>query len=316
VNVRPATEADEAAIRALWEEFEAEVPEPEGFEPDTWEVDWAALRENMRSGIVVVAEEDGEPIGFAEAAAEAPRRWHLETIHVRPASRRRGVGSALLRECVRTAGERGAEYLSLQSLASNAVGLRVWEQLGFAPVELLLVSPLETLERRLAPVPTGDSRASIHVQSDDRVSLDRALAQFVPRLENAEVRPTANGWMRIADPALDPDGMLQARLAAELSERLGAVVLALALERGAVVRFRLYERGRMVDEYLSVPTFYGELPKADELALAANPTIVARLTGADRDEVRRIARNAASPGELPPASDLYDRLARMMGLEP
>ena len=72
------------------------------------------------------------------------------------------------------------------------------------------------------------------------------------------------------------------------------------------MRFRLYERGRMVDEYLSVPTFYGELPKGDELALAANPTLVARLTGADRDEVRRVARTAESPADLPPAAELYD----------
>ena len=50
----------------------------------------------------------------------------------------------------------------------------------------------------------------------------------------------------------------------------------------------------MVDEYLSVPTHYGELPKGDELALAANPTLVARLTGADPREVRRVARNAPS----------------------
>ena len=28
MNVRPATEADEPALRELWEEFEAEVPPP------------------------------------------------------------------------------------------------------------------------------------------------------------------------------------------------------------------------------------------------------------------------------------------------
>ncbi len=67
------------------------------------------------------------------------------------------------------------------------------------------------------------------------------------------------------------------------------------------MRFRLYERGRMVDEYLSVPSFYGDLDRGDELALEANPTLVARLTGADRDEVRRVARTAATPAELPPA---------------
>ena len=72
----------------------------------------------------------------------------------------------------------------------------------------------------------------------------------------------------------------------------------------------------MVDEYLSVPSYYGELPKGDELALEANPTLVARLTGADRDEVRRVARTAVSPAELPPGPELYERLARVMGLEP
>jgi hypothetical protein len=79
------------------------------------------------------------------------------------------------------------------------------------------------------------------------------------------------------------------------------------------VRFRLYESGRMVDEYLSVPTYYGPLPKGDELALEANPTLVARLTGADRDEVRRVARTAPSPADLP--GDLYEQIAALMGLD-
>jgi hypothetical protein len=114
---------------------------------------------------------------------------------------------------------------------------------------------------------------------------------------------------------LDRDRQAHGRFARELSERLGAVTVALALE-GAVVRFRLYERGRMVDEYLSVPTYYGELAKGDELALAANPTLVARLTGAEREDVRRVARTAVSPAALPPAPELYDSIARLMGLEP
>ena len=72
----------------------------------------------------------------------------------------------------------------------------------------------------------------------------------------------------------------------------------------------------MVDEYLSVPSYYGELPKGDELALEANPTLVARLTGAAKDDVRRVARTAASPAGLPPAAELYEQIARLMGVEP
>jgi hypothetical protein len=151
------------------------------------------------------------------------------------------------------------------------------------------------------------------VQTDDEQSVHRAIDQFVPRLESPDVRRNAS-WIRVADPVLDRDPQARARFARELSERLGAVTLALALEQ-EVVRFRLYERGRMVDEYLSVPTYYGPLPKGDELALAANPTLISRLTGADRDEVKRVARNATSPAELPPAEELYDEIARMMGVE-
>ena len=142
------------------------------------------------------------------------------------------------------------------------------------------------------------------------------VVQFIPRLDAVDVHDAEGGWIRIADPLFDSDRDAQARFARDLSDRLGAVVVALALERGTVVRFRLYERGRMVDEYLSVPDFYAQLDRGDELAMEANPTLVARLTGADRDEVRRVARTATSPAELPPAETLYEEVARMMGLEP
>jgi hypothetical protein len=178
-----------------------------------------------------------------------------------------------------------------------------------------MAQPIKSLESRLAEAEdTGEWRATTHVQSDDELSVERAVGQFLPRLQ-APLIQSGESWMRITDPVLDHDRDAHGRLAKEVSERLGAVTVALALE-GPVVRFRLYERGRMVDEYLSVPTYYGPLPKGDELALAANPTLVSRLTGADRDDVKRVARNAASPAELPAAAELYEQIARLMGLEP
>jgi hypothetical protein len=72
----------------------------------------------------------------------------------------------------------------------------------------------------------------------------------------------------------------------------------------------------MVDEYLSVPSYYGPMSKGDELALAANPTLVARLTGAEPDAVRRVARTASSSAELPPPEEHYEEIAHVMGLEP
>jgi ribosomal protein S18 acetylase RimI-like enzyme len=315
VTIRRATDADEAGLRRLWEEYTAEVPEPPGFPPELWEEEWETLRKGIAGGGVHVAEEDGGLV--AVVAVMAPDRGvaHVQWAHVRPDRRRRGVAKALLREGVREASAQGASVVTLEALRSNEPALAVWRRLGFEEVEYFMAVPLEVLDERLADVPEGQSLASTHVQTDDLTSIERALAQFVPRLQEPEVG-AGGGWVRIRDALTDVDREAQSRLARELSHRLGAVVVALALERGAVVRFRLYERGRMVDEYLSVPTFYGELPKGDELALEANPTLLARLTGADREELRRVVRTAAAAAELPPAPELYEEIARAMGLQP
>ena len=74
------------------------------------------------------------------------------------------------------------------------------------------------------------------------------------------------------------------------------------------------ERGRVVDEYLSVPEHYGPLPPGEVIALGANPRLMARLTGAEPDAVRAIARTARSPAELPPAAELLAELAGLFGV--
>jgi hypothetical protein len=43
---------------------------------------------------------------------------------------------------------------------------------------------------------------------------------------------------------------------------------------------------------------------------------VGRLTGADPKRVRETARTAASPDELPPARELYEQIAAVIGLQP
>ncbi|MDX6453718.1 MAG: Acetyltransferase family [Gaiellaceae bacterium] len=314
MNIRRATEADQPVLRELWEEFQREVPEPDHFVPETWDEEWGEMQKNLETGAVFLAEDDAGAVGVARLEESHQGSSHIHLVYVRPRARREGVTKALMRACAEVAREQGSRTVSLEVLLANEAGRVTWQRLGFNDLWVGMAQPLDTLEARLAKVEvTGESRATTYVQSDDVVSVERAVGQFLPRLEQPDVQ-SRESWMRVVDPVLDRDRDAHGRLAKELSERLGAVTVALALE-GEVVRFRLYERGRMVDEYLSVPTYYGALPKGDELALAANPTLVSRLTGADRDEVKRVARTAASPAELPPAPELYEQLARLMGLE-
>ena len=315
MKIRPAAATDEAVLRSLWEEFEAEVPEPEGFAPETWDDYANELHANIAAGTVFLAEDGDTAVGMLEATVADKRRWHIETVQVRPEARRQGVAKALLRACAEAARAGGATHVSLGVLASNEPAQTVWRRLGFEAVELVMAETVEALEIRVGEATVGPSRATTHIQTDDRNAVERSIQHFVPRLENVEIRDAAGGWIRISDPVLSDDREAHARFADNLSEMLGAVVVALALESGTVVRYRLYERGRMVDEYLSVPGFYGGVDRADELALAANPTLVARLTGAPRDEVHRVARTATTPAELPPGDELYTAIGQMMGLD-
>ena len=273
-------------------------------------------RPRSATGAMFIAEDGDGAAGMLEAQVAEPGRWHVETVYVRERARREGVAKALLHACAAAARAAGATHISLGVLVTNTVGETVWRRLGFEPVELVMAQSLDSLDGRLGNAPAGPSRASIHAKTDDRLSVDRAVAEVVPRLENPAVTDEPGGWIRISNELLDTDRDLQMALARDISDRLGAAVVGLAVEHGAVVRFRLYERGLMLDEYLSVPTYYEALDLGDALALHANPTLVARLTGADRDEVHRVAKTGDSPADLPPAETLYEEIAKLMGLTP
>jgi hypothetical protein len=105
------------------------------------------------------------------------------------------------------------------------------------------------------------------------------------------------------------------RLAREISDRMGAVVLLLGIERDDLLRMILFERGSIVDEYQSVPDYFGDVRPGDVVALGSNPTVVSRLTGAEPARVRATARTASSPDDLPPPDDLLRQIAEVMGLE-
>jgi hypothetical protein len=70
-----------------------------------------------------------------------------------------------------------------------------------------------------------------------------------------------------------------------------------------------------VDEYASLPEFRGPLPPGEVIALGANPTVVARLTGAEPARVREVARTASSQADLPPALELHQQIAELMGVQ-
>ena len=140
----------------------------------------------------------------------------------------------------------------------------------------------------------------------------------MPRLpggsKGSVVLPPRDGWVGVFDELTDREPEMLRRLARELSDRMGAFVLALGAEEGRVVRYIAYERGRVVDEYLSIPEFHGPLPPGEVIALGANPRLMARMTGADAEAIRAAARTAGDPADLPRASELIVQIADLFGI--
>jgi ribosomal protein S18 acetylase RimI-like enzyme len=319
VTIRRATEADEPILRELWEAFDRELPAPPG-EDETWDEAWPHLARHVREGSTFVVEADGTVVGFAFARAPAKGRSHLTDLYVRPEHRGGGVARRLVAAVAEDASAKGATRLTLDVLTSNTVARSLYDALGFETYQLKLGADIAALRARIAESErAGETFGSIHVQTDDEPAVERALRQFVPRLPGGSrgsvMAAPRHGWVAVYDDVCDRDPKMLRRLARELSDRMGAVVLEIGVVDGSVVHYTLLERGTIMDEYVSVPEHDGPLPPGDVIALAANPRVTARLTGADPERVRAVALQAPSSAQLPPARELLAGVAAALRVE-
>jgi GNAT superfamily N-acetyltransferase len=305
--IRAATSDDLPLVRDLWNEFGTEVHDAPWRDSDH-DDDLERIEKALADGGVLLADEDG----VAVVSTIGSKTAELDLLHVRPHARGKGLAAELMREAVRLARERGVEMLELHVLASNTDARAVYARWGFEPVELVVAAPVDALEQRLV-LADGPTFGFVHVQTDDVEKVKRDTVKVLRLEPDVEVE---GNWVRVRSDPTDADPDRLKALAKELSYMTGGVTLSLGIQRGAVVRYDLFDRGADVDEYLSVPEYFAPLPPGDAYALGANATVVGRLTGADPRRVREVARTAASPGELPPAQELYEQIATGRGVQP
>lgn len=89
----------------------------------------------------VVAEEDGEMVGYVMCRIETPfpgggllgvaKRGHVISIAVLPNCRRRGVGFALMKEAMKAMVEYDAKECVLEVRTSNTAGVGLYKKMGF-----------------------------------------------------------------------------------------------------------------------------------------------------------------------------------------
>ena len=106
MKVREATPGDEQTLLAftraiLQENWNRPWPAPE-ITPALWQ-----------GSLVLLAEEEGEPVGYAYGQLQPGQFVHVNIVYVVPEHRRRGAAKALLAEFASRAREKGIEHLTL-----------------------------------------------------------------------------------------------------------------------------------------------------------------------------------------------------------
>lgn len=121
-------------------QFEPNRRRDAGFAADHWRDVQHACAE--KHGTMFIAEQDGDPVGWAFAYEEhgelfirEPDRRHgfLAEIYVELPARRAGHGKALIAACEGWSKGRGHSLMTIGVLAGNQGAIRAYEGAGYAP---------------------------------------------------------------------------------------------------------------------------------------------------------------------------------------
>jgi len=83
--------------------------------------------------ITLVAEDDGQPVGFIVGKAVGAE-WEIENVVVRASSQRQGIGGQLLSRFLEEARNRGARQVLLEVRSRNATAKSLYAKCGFSVV--------------------------------------------------------------------------------------------------------------------------------------------------------------------------------------
>ena len=155
--IRDARPSDRDAIRdvtlAAYHEYATQMP-----------AHWESYRQNILTTLAdikpaeqLVAEQGGgivgnvllypaRSIGSTRDGVPVRRLWpEVRLLAVAPAARGRGIGTALMQECVRRARQSGAGVLTLHTTELMQAAMRVYERMGFVRAPELDFHPVPGL---------------------------------------------------------------------------------------------------------------------------------------------------------------------------
>jgi len=141
ISIRPATPNDVPAISAIYNQAILTTDATFDTEPRTLTEHQAWFEEQDDQHPVLVAEVDGEVVGWASLSRYSPRRAYDRTaefsIYVEEASRNLGIGKQLIGATLEAGAKTGLRAVLARVTTGNDVSLRMHEQAGFKQVGIM-----------------------------------------------------------------------------------------------------------------------------------------------------------------------------------
>ena len=132
VLIRTATADDFDQLLDLFTEVAEErvwIGTEPGFNRDAYRLGWKRLTEDQ-SGFLIIALDGESLVGTLSAHPDSEHGCEVGML-VKSSHRGKGIGSALLREAIRWARERGEPSLRLLVFPHNATAIGLYERYGF-----------------------------------------------------------------------------------------------------------------------------------------------------------------------------------------
>ena len=132
----PERRPSETSIRPLHRRDITRVAEIDqrAFDP-LWQLSSTALEAALsQASVATVAEVEGKTVGY-QITTTLGLGAHLARLAVDPPLQRRGIGALLVSDALRTLFRHGIRRVSVNTQADNRPSLRLYDHLGFVPIE-------------------------------------------------------------------------------------------------------------------------------------------------------------------------------------
>jgi len=152
---------DLPAARQLFEAYAASIGIDLSFQGFNQELATLPGKYAPPAGALILAREDGDPVGCVALRRIDPRTCEMKRLFVKPQGRGKKIGAELVRRIIKAAETRGYEAMrldTLQTIMQSAISLYLG--FGFQDIEPYIYNPLpgaRFMEKRLHPRPAPRS---------------------------------------------------------------------------------------------------------------------------------------------------------------